>query len=689
MEIPLIAVRDAELRTGGMSAAYTGTLAGVLDVHTIDPGTRRTGEVRWTTDGRLGTEYDQVAARFDGPTGIPGIGVVIAGEARLDGSHLPSLRSASRARNRLGAFGWRDQNRMSGYLKLAPPDSRLWKLQGFATRKVDRPYDPMWTVDAWIDWCPDDFECRRPSIRRDPAPDHNYYRAADHKTLTDDRRQALVFTLETPPAAWRGHGSLGWLSGRSITSLDGRDDARYVTRSRAPVFGTSDNPDTDPFLIYGGDEPYFARFASDVLSARAGIERWTERGNGVEAGVGATYQTVSGYELDLGFPRGIGTDSLRRYRAWAPGGYGYVQGRWESQGLTLNTGLRVQVFDPGTLDGPTWWPVPSRALWTFSPRLGLAYPMSTRDAFSLSYVRLHQDPGRDFLYDSRLAPINRHPLGNPALEPSEVISYQAALKHVFDDRWSLQLGLFYRDLFGQIGARKNARRQDTRRTYQNADVGHARGFELTAIGRNAGDDRVELHYTYLEAWGTQSREENVPYGPQISRQGQPTGDHPLDWDQRHRIALLGVWHPRPDLELAWSTLTGSGFPWSLRLRRVYEGNPSPLNTRRLGWTENTDVAARLRLPFARALLVGLEVRNLFDQRSELGVTTDGYPHPLINTEYDDYSAYRSETGRAGGAYWDDANGDGLPGWIPVHDPRLGSAPRVVRATVAWSFGVAR
>jgi FtsP/CotA-like multicopper oxidase with cupredoxin domain len=63
------------------------------------------------------------------------------------------------------------------------------------------------------------------------------------------------------------------------------------------------------------------------------------------------------------------------------------------------------------------------------------------------------------------------------------------------------------------------------------------------------------------------------------------------------------------------------------------------------------------------------------------VTLDGYPNPLINTVYDDYSAYRTETGQGGGAYWVEP-ASGAPGyWVPVNDPRLFNPPRAIRASV--------
>ena len=78
--------------------------------------------------------------------------------------------------------------------------------------------------------------------------------------------------------------------------------------------------------------------------------------------------------------------------------------------------------------------------------------------------------------------------------------------------------------------------------------------------------------------------------------------------------------------------------------------------------------------------LGLEVRNAFNHRAEQIATLDGFPSPTVNTQYDDYGAYRTETGLGGGAFWSTEGGTGH--WVPVHDPRLYDEPRTIRASVA-------
>jgi outer membrane receptor protein involved in Fe transport len=317
-------------------------------------------------------------------------------------------------------------------------------------------------------------------------------------------------------------------------------------------------------------------------------------------------------------------------------------------------------------------------VWTFAPRLGITYPISPRDAFSLAYVRIHQVPGRDFLYDQRTAIGDRQPLGNPAIGPSALISYEAAVKHVFSPAWALQAAVFHRDVFGQVGALDAAIPEGpVNLRYSDQDESHALGFEASLIHADS-DRRLEAHYVWMTAYGNESRPEGDPYGPVRAGNLPPITDQALSWDRRHTVLLSGFWPWRRTWSLAWSTALQSALPWTPKPRRAPLTDLGLVNSRRLSWTENTNLGVGWSPRNFLNLGFGLEVRNLFDHRGEKAATLDGYPNPAINTLYDDYGAYRTETGLGGGAYWSRLTG----GWIPVHDPRLVLPPRSVRASIS-------
>jgi outer membrane receptor protein involved in Fe transport len=683
MDVPLLALRAAELVSGGQDAEHSGSLAGVLDLHTLDPGESWGREARWATNGGSGARFDQASARVSGPVRPLGLGVAAAADVTLDDTWLPALRSNGR-RTWLGTLttGWRAENRVLGWLKLVPrAGPQVGSLQILSSRQVHEPYDPAWSQDGWA--YPWDLT---PAFSTSPLPGYGRYRAADHLDITDERRLAAVLQAARVNGAGRSVATLGWMHGSSVTSLGGRRDDAYVYAKNPALFGFDELGTTEPYYVYWGDDPFYRESESNTFTLRADHVQ-TGKGERLNTrfGAGLTYEEVSLREVD-GTTFGQGLDSLRAYHAFAPGGFAYAQARWRFEGLVLNGGLRAQYFTAGPQASKQALEEGRRGWLSFSPRLGVAYPLSTRDVLSLSYVRLSQDPPRDYLYDNRRVVENRRPQGNPALEPATVISYQVALTRLFSPAWAMQTSVFYRDVFGQVGARSIEIRPNVfRRRYTNDDEAHTVGCEWSLLHEAGEGRRVELHYTWMQAYGNESRPDGELYVETRGDRPDEVGDYPLSWDQRHTIATNGAWAlPWRGTSISWATAVGSPLPWTPKQRREVFEDLSVTNSRRLGWTENTDLGLRWTLPRS-PFAVGLDVTNLFDSRFERAVTIDGYPHPLINTYYDDYGAYRTETGRGGGAYWEDRDGDGLPGWIPVNDPRLYNAPRRVRAnlSVRW------
>ncbi len=684
-ELPMGAVESADLLLGGIDAEHAGTLAGALDVRTRVPGSRWTGQAAWAGDGRRGTGFDAVRLRGDGPLRGTPLALAVAGDATFDDLGLPVLRSRGRSRVLGTRWGWRADNRLLAWARLSPRAApRSASLQVFAGRRVEQPYDPMFSFDGWRHPCPDST-CYDPFTPGVYGPDDSTrYRAADHAVMTETRDLAAIATLTRTLAKGWWRVSLGLQHRSQLTSVGLSPDDDYIRAGNRAAFGSANSPYTDPFYVYDGDEPYFRRTRSTRAMASADLSREWKPQQRSQAGLGFARDRVQLREHDDAEPRVLGIDRVREFTARAPSGWAYAQHRWERAGLVFNAGLRAQWFSAG----PDAAPRPADT-WTFSPRLGFAYPMTDRDAFSVSYVRLHQPPARQYLYESRISAWGRRPLGNPDLQPAEVLSYQAALQHRFDDARTLQLALFYRDVYGLVGVRDTLVAGGlSRPRYQDTDDAHAGGFEVAFTwARNAA--RAEVAYTYLNAWGIQSREDGTAYRPAAGRYTHPAGDHPLDWDQRHTLALTASGRPRGWLGVSWITRTASARPWTpvVGFHEAFDAGqlqpyyPILLNSKRLQWSETTDLSVRATWPPRRGLTWTLDVRNLFGSRHATLATLGGYPGAVINSLYDEYGAYRTDTGHGGGAYWDAPDSDGRYRWVPVNDPRLVHAPRSVRLGV--------
>jgi hypothetical protein len=82
-----------------------------------------------------------------------------------------------------------------------------------------------------------------------------------------------------------------------------------------------------------------------------------------------------------------------------------------------------------------------------------------------------------------------------------------------------------------------------------------------------------------------------------------------------------------------------------------------------------------------------DARNVLNAKNiqNLSANGNGFPNPYINVAGNDYLIYYTETGRAGGAYLQDSNGDNVLDWVPVSDPRVFEEGRNVRLGVSVTF----
>ncbi|MEO5616989.1 MAG: TonB-dependent receptor [Candidatus Eisenbacteria bacterium] len=686
LDLPLVAIEDLELIRGGLEAEHGGGLAGTLVVRPHTAGERWSSRLLWQTDGGRATNDDRLGARVSGPVPRTGMGLSLGGEARFDDTHTPNLRTEQGSRMLGGAFGWRARNQLTALARLAPVrEPARFAIQALVSRRLLRPYNPMFSLDGWTTPCPDPKCVEGPAYSPTEIVGQQYarYNAADHVPVTDIQRSAVILSAQRLGARDRLRAAFGWNIERRLTSLDGRDDESYLTLDRRALFGQDEGPASDPFHVYGGDSPYFRKTRAEWIEGRVEWRRELLGGSAFGAGAAATLERLRFRQLDLGYVSSV-ADSARIFTAAAPGAYGWVSGRWVKEGMILNAGVRAEWFTPGRDAESMPHTGELGGVLSLSPRLGFSFPISPRDAVQVSYARIVQAPGREYLYDHRPARIvPRHPQGNPELEPSTALSFEASFRHLEGEHLSGRAGFFYRDLYRQVSAR-NVQVQPTGTNllrYASEDAGRASGFEWTVEHDRPGHSRVSATYTWMRTEGSESFEDGLPFYPLLLPQPQPVAENPLAWDQPHRFSLSALWIGGT-VSGSWSTLVASGLPWTPAATRRATTDLSGIHSRRLPAFTLSDLSLRLA-PQRRlaGVSLGLEVRNVFDHRGQRRVSIGGFPNPVINTQYDDYAAHREQTGLGGGAYWNDIDGDGIPGWARVRDPRLDIVPRVIRLSL--------
>ena len=352
------------------------------------------------------------------------------------------------------------------------------------------------------------------------------------------------------------------------------------------------------------------------------------------------------------------------------------------------------------------------------PRIAFSFPISDQAVFFAHYDILTQRPTRG---NSRLDLLEyayiqntSNTLQNPALKPTKTIDYELGFQQVLSKSSSLKISAFYRELRDQIQVRNVAQAWPvTYKTFDNIDFGTVKGFTLAYDLRRTGNIRLTASYTLQFADGTGS-DPGTSLALINANQPNLRTIAPLNFDQRHRFTVNtdfsygnGSDYNGPVLfgkkllentGINFTTILGSGTPYSLSSLIVQEGNFNPpggrlvgtINGARLPWQFNTDIQLYRDIPLTFGadegadkakkanLNVFLLITNAFNTKNILGVyratgspTDDGYLaapqyQPNISAQVDPQSFRELYA-------------------LKVDNPGNFSAPRTIRLGLRFDF----
>jgi len=200
--------------------------------------------------------------------------------------------------------------------------------------------------------------------------------------------------------------------------------------------------------------------------------------------------------------------------------------------------------------------------------------------------------------------------------------------------------------------------------------------------RLSGNWSFDLAYTFAYADGVASDPEfgSSPEGLAFL----PSQELPLNWDQRHTVSMQ-IYVEQPG---SWSggidVVYGSGFPWTPFDRYARKQDPLLENSERLPSTLDVNLQFQRQINvYGQQLTLYLQGFNLLSQ--DQVVSTQPGIQPGMNNAANAGRPYLTETGRFGGAYLQDANGDGDVEYIPIFDPRVFGQHRLFRIGLGWRF----
>jgi outer membrane receptor protein involved in Fe transport len=452
-----------------------------------------------------------------------------------------------------------------------------------------------------------------------------------------------------------------------------------------------------PLFVTTSDYPIYNDANSLQWSMRFDVTSSRYSGHKLKAGVQTTYNDLQ--QISLFNPA---IERQNRFSGeWSQGGnrnifhtYNpeasfYMQDRWEYEGMVISGGFRWDLFSPGsaakiTVDNEDVNRNVARFKSQFSPRLGFAFPITDRDGFHFHYGRFIQFPDRSVLFASQDPIGNLGTLGNPNLESELTISYQAGVKHQFSDYVAGQVAIYNKDIYGLIAATQvtDQTTGNTLARYINKAYANARGIEFTLERRFADRWGFDVTYTYSFADGVASSQEfgSNPDGLQFL----PNQELPLDWDRRHSLNM-SLRLAEPDQWAASLLFSyGAGFPWTPNFRFEKRQDPLLENSRRLPSEYSLDLQAERHVNvYGQKLTLYLQGFNLINQDVVVNIAPAIFPGTIDGTPA--YTSYLTETGKYGGAYLQDVDGDQIDDFTPVNDPRVFDQHRLFRIGVGWQF----
>ncbi len=562
------AIQEMSLLSGTFNAEYGNALSGVVNIVTRDGGEQHSGSFEARTSQFGVDRYDQLGeSRINGNLGGPlftkKIKYFISGEKNDWGSYLPFGYDRS-----LTLF-----NKFS--FNLSPNFKLVLSNRGSKGKRQNYNHD--------FKYIPEQYQRSRRQSWQTVL------------TATHTLNANVFYDLRA-----------SYLEQKYYSGVD-KDTSEYLSTTQREYLSTAGNgyefwQKADPLEITDS-RTKTADFKGDMV--------W-QAGKINELKLGLQYKKhwlklFSIYDPKRNFPY-INDYQIQPFEAAA-----YFQDKIEFPFLIINLGLRYDYFnananfrqDPLNTQS-SLVKVKSRSQW--SPRIGIAHPVSEKTKLHFAYGHFFQNPEYQYLFENQQYDLNvREPLfGQPSLDAERTIAYEVGLSHQFSDRIAAHFTAYYKDVTGLIGTRYyeafmgNTGRYVGYTVYINEDYANMKGFEINVDMRPGKYLSGGLSYTFLIAKGSASSETEQYPGTQES-----TRLYFLDFDQRHNLSLEAIFRiPKNEGPVVLGRRPLANTDYSVILK-ASSGFPYTPTGRDIGFVERNS----LRMPgrYSIDLEVGKEV----------------------------------------------------------------------------------
>lgn len=325
----------------------------------------------------------------------------------------------------------------------------------------------------------------------------------------------------------------------------------------------------------------------------------------------------------------------------------YIQDKIEFDYLIINLGLRYDMIDPrigmwedvsrfavwdSTQERWVSAPVitaPAEAKW--SPRIGLAYPVTENTVFHFSYGHFFQSPDfNSMTYNADKDISTSLPLvGNAGVKPQKTVAFEVGVKQALSATTRLNLTVWSKDIRDLLSTESYRIISIPVVVFENTDYASVKGVDIN-IDRQLGElFGANLSYTLSVARGNNSSPTSG-YFSAYTDEEVPHKEYYLSFDQRHDLSCnltfrsgnkdgvsLGGFYPFANLNANMLINVASGLPYTPYVDPTIQVE---VNSARKPWTYSLDLRVKKQIKLgALTPALFLEAMNLTDHENILVV----------------------------------------------------------------------
>lgn len=617
-DIPVSAVSNATLMTGGLSIEYGNTLSGIVDLIGKEGG----DSFRGTISGRMGDatstmissgeqvftesidvdlcrrDLSSVEMTLSGPepiteTLLPAIGLDVPGEVTISVTGQFSASGENNLDTRENwSYNW--LNDASGMVKLSyRPVARTI----FSLNAVGSYREHGWNQWAWSRYgevgiieghlyIPGSQDYALPVMFSETGG-----LILNMSHLIGDKTNLKVTMGAVKFQNWnRIYDPDGGFVG------EGTNPLFWMTQYTPPQLFESQLG----FFYDGVHQNVWYDSKAIVSTVNIGLDMNPNPRARMKVGVSGKYYDLYQYNAYFLAP---GNAYLSLWNAYPYSIAGYAQASYRfTAGAITTAGVRADYFNSNTsvFDLETGGGVPVEAKVHISPRFSFSVPFSERSIFFTTFGHYFQMPPMNSLYLQTTYNMGAERViaGNPDLDPELTQLFEVGIRQELDQFSDLAISFYNKDITGLVSTENH--QESTSYVFTNDNShGNVRGIE-TSLSRAPGSNLSgQIFYTFSIAKGKYSSMLEMYNNAQQGVYYLSREENYLDWDQAHQAGttlgytffgsegpqIAGI-YPIENTSLSASWKYGSGTPYSLP---PTESTLHETNSERRPYTMQTDL----------------------------------------------------------------------------------------------------